>query len=304
MPDIGNRYGREFTLTQLTYALATRDRGSFSAAARQCRVSQPALSSGIASLEQTLGLALFERTATGARPTPGGVHLLVSIEEILSCADGLFAAAERLANRRQGIRLGVSPLVSPTLIAEAFDAFRSLPEDVEVAFSEANLGQLQSDLAGRQLDLILVPRVEGEDDSSIRRVIFTEPLLHVTNKSTPTGPTLDVEELNEATLVLVTEECGLTEVVRTALSSAGVAPDTHKARATSYQRLLEWADLGLGDAILPASRVPPAQAASLLYAAGQSVTISYEAVWAADSPKTELIKSAIDFIVAESDPSA
>lgn len=304
MPDIGNRYGREFTLTQLTYALATRDRGSFSAAAKQCRVSQPALSSGIASLEQTLGLALFERTATGARPTPGGVRLLVSIDEILSSADELFAAAERLANRRQSIRLGVSPLVSPTLIAETFDAFRSLPEDVEVTFTEANLEQLRSDLAGRRLDLILVPRVESDLDFSIRRLILTEPLLHVTNKSTPTGPALDVEQLDKATLVLVTEECGLTEVVRTALSSAGVAPDTHKARATSYQRLLEWADLGLGDAILPASRVPQTQPAALLYADGRSVTISYEAVWAADSPKTELITSAVDFIVTESDPDA
>ncbi len=54
-------------LEGLRYAQAVAETKSFSAAARDYGVTQPALSNGIAKLEERLGGKLFERSPRGVR---------------------------------------------------------------------------------------------------------------------------------------------------------------------------------------------------------------------------------------------
>src|SRR5260221_461039 len=56
-------------LKHLEHVLEICRAGSFSAAARRLRLSQPALSKSIARLESQLHMHLFERTGGAARPT-------------------------------------------------------------------------------------------------------------------------------------------------------------------------------------------------------------------------------------------
>ena len=303
-------YGKDIRLVQLEYARETLSTGSFSAAAKQCRVSQPALSSGIATLEATLGVQLFERSTTGAIPTAAGERLLPIMGAILGTSAELFAASRQLAGNQLSIRLGVSPLVSPAVIATTFDAFRTDARNVEVAFSEANLEQLRSDLTAGHLDIIVVPKVKSEIPGTTRVTIATEALHHVaknqeprTKNQDPSPERIELRDLADRTLVVVTEDCGLTEVTRTVLRSIGAEMKTHDARATSYQRLIEWADLGLGDAFVPASRVPPGRASSVMVNADQPVTIDFEAIWKVSTPAHEIIAPAIHSMAADQQPS-
>ncbi len=59
-------------LRRLEYFVAVLDTGTFTGAARECRVSQPALSLGISQLERELGVALFTRAGRGVQLTPAG----------------------------------------------------------------------------------------------------------------------------------------------------------------------------------------------------------------------------------------
>ena len=288
-----NLYGRDLRLAQLEYARETLSTGSFSAAAKQCRVSQPALSSGIATLETTLGVQLFERSTTGAIPTAAGERLLPIMGAILGTSAELFAASRQLAGNQSSIRLGVSPLVSPAVIATTFDAFRADARNVEVAFSEANLEQLRADLIAGHLDLIIVPKIDTEIPGTTRVTIATERLHHVAKNQELAPQTIELQDVADHTLVVVTDACGLTEVTRTVLQSVGAEMKTHNARATSYQRLIEWADLGLGDAFVPASRIPPGRASSVMVNADQPVTIDFEAIWNVSTPAHEIIAPAI-----------
>ena len=298
-----NLYGRDLRLAQLEYARETLSTGSFSAAARQCHVSQPALSSGIATLEATLGVQLFERSTTGAIPTAAGQRLLPIMGAILGTATELFAASRQLADNQSSLRLGVSPLISPAVIATTFDAFRTKARNVEVAFSEANLEQLRSDLTAGHLDVIIVPKVKWEIPGTTRITIATEALHHVGKNRDPATEKIQLRDLADRTLVVVTEDCGLTEVTRTVLRSIGAEMKTHDARATSYQRLIEWADLGLGDAFVPASRVPPGRASSVVVNADQPVTIDFEAIWKLTPPAHEIIAPAVHFMTSAERPS-
>ncbi len=59
------------TLRQMEYFLTVVEEGSFSLAANQLNVSQPALSQQVKALEQELGTALVERLGRGVRtPRP------------------------------------------------------------------------------------------------------------------------------------------------------------------------------------------------------------------------------------------
>ena len=60
------------TLRELRYLVALADLGHFGRAAEACHVSQPTLSTQIRKLEESLGVALFERTNKTLRVTPVG----------------------------------------------------------------------------------------------------------------------------------------------------------------------------------------------------------------------------------------
>ncbi|MBX9844324.1 MAG: LysR family transcriptional regulator [Xanthobacteraceae bacterium] len=63
------------TFEQIGYFLALAEEGSFVAAARRFGISQPSLSNAIKSLEASLGMPLFKRTATGAELTAFGTAM-------------------------------------------------------------------------------------------------------------------------------------------------------------------------------------------------------------------------------------
>ena len=65
-----------FDLRYLNYAFIVAELGSFRRAANNLDVSQSTLTRRIQLLERRLGVALFERTRTGAKQTPLGERFL------------------------------------------------------------------------------------------------------------------------------------------------------------------------------------------------------------------------------------
>lgn len=82
---------------------------SFSAAAADLGMSQPAMSQAITRLERATGTRLFDRTARAVRLTAAGKALLPHADELLAAATAFAAEAARLA--RPTIHLAYPPLV-------------------------------------------------------------------------------------------------------------------------------------------------------------------------------------------------
>ena len=76
-------------LYQLRSFAAIAELGQLTRAAEKLHVSQPAVSAQIKALEDKLGLALFERTATGMVLTAPGARLLKEAHKVLAAARDL-----------------------------------------------------------------------------------------------------------------------------------------------------------------------------------------------------------------------
>ena len=102
-------------LRQLEYVVAAIDEAGFTRAAEVLHVAQPTLSQGIRSLEQELGVDLFDRVGRGVRPSTAGRAFEPAARRALSEA----SAARTAAAEVRGLRAGqLSVIALPTLVVD------------------------------------------------------------------------------------------------------------------------------------------------------------------------------------------
>ncbi|MER0481936.1 LysR family transcriptional regulator [Streptomyces sp. Edi2] len=269
----------------LRYAQAVSQTKSFSAAARAYGVTQPALSNGIARLEEQLGLKLFDRSPRGVKPTPAGSRILPLIDRALSALDSVSAEAQQLANPApHTIRMGVSPLIGPDLVARAFGAARALDKPRSLVLREANLDDLRTELTAGDLDIMLAPAVAPMPQFQ-HRVIAREAVVVVDPNSTVADAPLELAAAAGASYILVPDTCGLTTFTTDLFREQQLPLQTYPGEASNYRVLEEWVGMGLGAALLPVSKLAhPHSSCRPLVQAGRPVEIAYEAVWNCDTP--------------------
>lgn len=168
------------------------DTGSFSSAARQLRVGQPAVSKAIAQIEERLGVRLLLRTTHGLSPTESGQsfyeHAKRAIEEAEEAdlaARGVGAALSgrlRVCAAVTFARLHVMPHL-PAFLAE------HPALDVDLMLDDRNIDLVEAgvDVAlrmGTLTDSSLTARKIGQN----RRVVLGTPS-YFANSGVPTSPT-------------------------------------------------------------------------------------------------------------------
>lgn len=79
----------KYDLRKLAQMVAVARAGSFSGAADELHITQPALSRNVAALEKELGIKIFERGRNGASLTPAGALAVEATEALLREADSL-----------------------------------------------------------------------------------------------------------------------------------------------------------------------------------------------------------------------
>ena len=271
-------------LEGLRYAQAVAETKSFSAAARAYGVTQPALSNGIARLEERLGARLFDRSPRGVTRTAFGARILPLIENAVSSLDAIAVEAHRhTTGSHNKIRMGVSPLIGPQLVARAFDAVRELPEPRDLVLREANMEELREALLTAELDIVLIPAVAPLPRFD-HMIIDSEPLVMIDplcQKGTP----VELASAGGDKFIMVPDTCGLTRFTTDLFKAHEMPLHAYPGEAGSYRVLEEWVNLGLGSAILPVSKLTsPEVPYRPLTEDGNDVEIFYEAVWKSGSP--------------------
>ena len=102
------RYGIacDIELRQLRYFAGVAEMLSFGKAARALHISQPPLSRQIRSLEESMGVILFNRTTKGVSLTPAGALFFAEVQRILSTIQNAAELARRVAQPGEDRQVG------------------------------------------------------------------------------------------------------------------------------------------------------------------------------------------------------
>ena len=145
------------TFAQLRSFATVARAGSVSAAADALGVSEPAVSSAVASLRRDLGDALFVRVGNSIRLTPGGERLAAAAAEIIGLEDRLRREVGEARGERGLLRLVVSPTVAEYVSAPLLDAFTRRRPTLEVAQEVGSPDDFPALLMDRRADVALGP---------------------------------------------------------------------------------------------------------------------------------------------------
>ncbi|TGT67659.1 hydrogen peroxide-inducible genes activator [bacterium M00.F.Ca.ET.159.01.1.1] len=144
------------TIRQMLYFDALAQTLHFGRAARLAGVSQPALSSQIAEMEERLNCRLFERGGKTVRMTDEAHALQPRIERILADIRDVEATARRGRPAMEGrFRLGIIPTVAPYLLPHVLPELKKQYPALQLELREAVTASLVDDTASGRLDAFI-----------------------------------------------------------------------------------------------------------------------------------------------------
>lgn len=194
-------------LNKLEVFAAVVRTGSFSAAAQQLLLTQPAVSQHIQDLEASLGTRLFVRGRRGVTLTPAGERMAEytrAIFQLVAEAENALTNVENLAGGQ--MQIGATPGISVYLLPESIQEFHSRYPKLQVSVQTAITPQIVEDLRLGKLDLGLI---EGELEEPLHPVLGVQ-MLQVVEQWVVVGPrhpwwgrnSVAIEELCDQTLIL------------------------------------------------------------------------------------------------------
>src|SRR4051812_34557140 len=130
---------RSLDLAELRAFCAAVDLGSLGRAARLLRVSQPALSKRMRTMEAVVGTPLVERSPRGITPTPAGSKLYVEARKLLAQAEAVDDLVRGLSGEEAPVRLAASHTIAEFVLpATLVDFERRRDRHLSVELMVAN----------------------------------------------------------------------------------------------------------------------------------------------------------------------
>ncbi|MEL6684095.1 MAG: LysR family transcriptional regulator [Pseudomonadota bacterium] len=122
-----------FDWNQVRAFLVIAEEGSFSAAARVLKTSQPTMSRQIGALEETLGVTLFERSVRGLTLTETGRDLIDHVRVMGEAATLISMAAEGKSQDVTGeVTVTCTDLMSTTILPRVLKPLRETAPSIQV----------------------------------------------------------------------------------------------------------------------------------------------------------------------------
>jgi DNA-binding transcriptional LysR family regulator len=263
------------SLRQMEYFLTVAKEGSFSRAAAELNVTQPALSQQVIALEGELGAPLFERLGRGVRITAAGRAYLPYAEAAVTARRRGRQAVENVRAGLGGelelgtvISVGVGVLRKPLLrwhaqipgvaiLLHEFSHRRALEQFVDLGAADLAVGPTPTAWDGEAISLgherfvLILSRC----DAALERI---KPY----RGKPPRAAAMSVGRLPLDTLkrrqwVLFERANGLSELIEGHLASAGVVAPPVALRTSQFVAATALASGGMGPTLIPANVVPP-----------------------------------------------
>lgn len=143
--------------------LAVAEHGSFQAACEKRNVSQPAFSRRIRQIEESLGVALFDRSA---RPARLSAHVHDQLDRMRDLSSGLrdltVALRDTEGTRRRRIVIASQHAIAATSTPEIIGRFADL--DIDTRLRSANRDDCLAQIMTRRADIAFIHDVAGAQE--------------------------------------------------------------------------------------------------------------------------------------------
>lgn len=162
----------DLDLRQLRYFIAVAETSNISKAARELRITQPALSRQIRAFEESLGWTLFERGKKSIKLTKAGDSMLREGRRILTaCSQSL----KRVQQEIEGVEMniGYAPSLAGGLVEKALACFTQQFPSVRINWFDASTQEMCHRLEAGTLDLIL--EAQGDQSTILWHPISEKP---------------------------------------------------------------------------------------------------------------------------------
>lgn len=198
----------QITLRQLKVFIKVSELLSYTKAAEQLYMSQPAVSKQIKHLEEQVGMVLFEQVGKKIFLTEAGHELKKYAEAILN---QVAEAKAHLIEMRGGYSGSLKVAVATTASSFAIDMlgqFRQLYPEVDIEFEVTNRQTLLQNLENNLVDFVIMG-VPPENHQFQAEPFMDNPLVFIApNNHKLVGRKVSIEELSKEPLVVREEGSG------------------------------------------------------------------------------------------------
>ena len=245
-------------LRQLRYFVAVAEHGNFSRAAKSIHLTQPALSRQVKSLEEELGVDLFERGKNVMSLTSLGKIFLREAREVLAHMEQAVQTTLRAANGDRGkLSVGLCGPAVTKLLPEMIREFRARNPGITLTIKDLEPARQPEALAEGIIDIGFTRRVPPEYDHLLgSEVFFQEPLIAALPAGHPlaTRRMVQPSQLAKEPFILYHREGApeLFDAVIALCRRAKFAPHIG-ANPNRWQSVLTLVEAGEGVSLVPAS---------------------------------------------------
>lgn len=197
---------------QLQYAVLLAETRNFSQVAEYLDISQPALSKQIISLENELGVKLFDRATTPLSLTAAGEFFVQKAEELLFEEDLLIKTMNRYKIGEHGkLTIGISPFRSLYLMPDIIKKLKARYPNIQIVLSEHGRSQLHKGISEGLYDFAITNLPVDESKLDILpleqdTLVLAVPraLIHLIDGS-PDNKTITLSQCTELPFVVVSQ---------------------------------------------------------------------------------------------------
>jgi DNA-binding transcriptional LysR family regulator len=242
----------EMNPRQLKTFLTIARCGNFTRAASEANLAQSSLSDQMQSLEQELGIQLFERSRHGVTLTPAGHAMQTYAAEILALnkeAEVAIRAAARTSHPT--LAIGTIETIAAEKLASFLPRFREAHPEIGLTLKIGGSGELQRWLDESSIDLAITFDRGQPDERFMTRLLSHEPLalISVSNTTAPGPSTL--ADLTQLPFIATRDGCVYRILFDTAFTEAAVAPPRIVTQADSIATIIRLVAAGAGYGVVP-----------------------------------------------------
>lgn len=225
---------------------------SFSKAANTIFLSQPTISSHIASLERELNIQLFDRTSKEVFLTPAGKSFLEYAINLINTRNNAISNLSNFNTTISG-KLNLSASTTPcnSLVPELIRKFSELYSDICFNITEQSSGNIIKDILDVHCEIGIVGTTVKNDKIKSYKIMEDELVL-ISNTDLNIPDEITLKDLLKYKFIIREKNSATRSTLDTALESNGINPNLLNVfcEVNTLDNLLQFVKLGTGVSII------------------------------------------------------